>query len=314
MAIKVGTMNNLTQSQTIKENIPLFSPIVIGYIVMFFVILTWSGFSLTVRAINTSPLTTAEVALIRFLVPLILLLPFLPSRIEKIKQVRVIEFLLILLGGIPFFFFAAMGAKTAPTAYMGAILAGTVPFFVAILSWIFYRQLFSKKQVFTLSLIIGGVLVMVMGQTNSNSSDILQGVMFLFCGSLVWTGFTLGIKQAGLDAISIALILTIPSFFIMLLLTSSGLMVSNIATLNFSEALPFILIQGCGTGFIAVIGYSYAVKQLGSEKASIMGSLSPSITALLAVPIFNEPLSFAIIFGIVLTTCGVILSNLVSRK
>ena len=314
MAIKAEIMENITQLQKVEESRPLFNPIVIGYIVMIFVILTWSGFSLTVRAINSSPLTTAEVALIRFFIPLLLLLPFIPSRLEKIKKIRFTECLLILLGGIPFFFFAALGAKTAPTAYMGAILAGTVPFFVAILSWVFYRQLFSKKQVFTLSLIIGGVLVMVLGQTSSNTNDILQGVMFLFCGSLVWAGFTLGIKQSRLDAISIALILTIPSFFIMLFIILLGLMPSNMAAINFSEALPFILIQGCGTGFIAVIGYSYAVKQLGSEKASIIGSLSPSITALLAVPIFNEPLSFAIIFGIVLTTSGVILSNLISRR
>jgi drug/metabolite transporter (DMT)-like permease len=302
-------MEKVAQSQPINTGKSFLSPIVIGYIAMTAVLFIWSGFSLTVRAIGGSSLTTADVALIRFTVPLILLLPLLPSRLEKIKKIRFSDLLLILLGGLPFFFFAALGAKTAPAAYMGTILAGTPPFFVAILSWCCYRQVISKKQLFTLTLIMSGVLVMILGQSGSISRDILHGVAFLLCGSFVWAGFTLGIRRAGIDAISIAIILSIISFFVMLALITTGLMTSNFGLFSLSEALPFILIQGFGAGFIATIGYSYAVRQLGSARSSIIGSLSPGITAMLAVPIFHEPLSIAILLGISLTTLGVILSN-----
>jgi drug/metabolite transporter (DMT)-like permease len=73
--------------------------------------------------------------------------------------------------------------------------------------------------------------------------------------------------------------------------------------------MPFLLVQGVGVGIVATIGFSYAVSQLGSAKSSIIGALSPGITTLLAVPIFDEPLSIAILCGISLTITGVILSN-----
>lgn len=302
-------MENIAKSSSLESEKSFLSPMLKGYIIITIVLFIWSGFSLTVRAIGNSPLTMADVALIRFIIPILLLLPWLPSRIERIKQIRLLDLLLIMLGGLPFLFLAALGGKTAPTAYMGTILAGTPPFFVAALSWYFFRQAISKKQLATLSLIMGGVLVMLLGQPGEISGDIFLGVIFLLGGSFVWAGFTIGIRRSGVDPISIAIILSIFSFVITLALISSGLMATNFGSYGFSEALPFIIVQGFGAGFFATIGYSYAVKQLGSAKTSIIGALSPGVTALLAVPIFNEPLSVSILLGISLTTFGVILYN-----
>ena len=86
-------------------------------------------------------------------------------------------------------------------------------------------------------------------------------------------------------------------------------MPTNFGNFTFQDALPFILVQGFGVGIIATVGYSFAVAQLGSVKSSTIGSLSPGLTALLAVPIFNEPLTNLILIGITCTTAGVILTN-----
>ena len=292
-----------------KLNPFVISPLALGYITMGCVLLIWSGFSLTVRAVGASPLTIADVALIRFSVPLILLIPFIFKHIEKIKEVKMSDILFILLGGIPFLFFAFLGAKSAPTAYVGTILAGTPPFFVAILSYLFYSQKISKKRLFSLSLILIGVLAMIIGSKNNLSNSLIEGIGFLICGSIVWATYTIGLKRAGINAITVAIILSYFSFFITLGLTLSGVLDSNWGEFTVQEELPFILVQGLGVGFLATIGFSYAVNLLGSERSSIMGALSPGITALLAVPIFNEALSLSIICGIALTITGVILSN-----
>jgi len=302
-------MKNIAQIKSMDREASFLSPIVMGYMAITAVLFIWSGFSLTVRAIGESPLATADVALIRFTVPLLLLLPLLPSRIERIKKIKFFHLLLILLGGLPFFLFAAAGAKTAPTAYMGAILAGTPAFFVAILSYFFDGQLISKKRGIALLVILIGVLVMVAGQSETLSEEIVQGVLFLLGGSLVWAGYTMGLKHAGLDPISIAIIVSICSFIITLALIVTGSIATNFGSFSFQQALPFMLIQGVGVGVIATIGYSYAVNQLGSAQSSTIGALSPGLTALLAVPVFNELLSMATLLGIFLTSVGVILSN-----
>jgi drug/metabolite transporter (DMT)-like permease len=276
---------------------------------MILVLLIWSGFSLTVRFIGASPLMIADVALIRFAVPVIVLFPLLFSRFNEIKKVKINDILVILLGGIPFLFLASLGAKTAPTAYVGTILAGTPPFFVALLSYILYRRTLPLKQMFTLSLILVGVLTMVVGLENEVSQDVLKGIGFLLSASVIWATYTIGLKRAGISAITVAIILSYSSFFIMLALMFCGVVSSNWGEFSVQQALPFILIQGLGVGILATIGFSYAVAQLGSARSSVIGALSPGITALLALPIFDEPLSIAIICGITITITGVILSN-----
>jgi len=302
-------MKNIAQIKSMGRETSFLSPTVMGYMAITAVLFIWSGFSLTVRGIGGSPLATADVALIRFTVPLLLLLPLIPARIERIKKINFFHLLLILLGGLPFFLFAAAGAKTAPTAYMGAILAGTPVFFVAILAWFFDGQLISKKRGVALLVIMLGVLVMIAGQAGALSGEIVQSVLFLLGGSLLWAGYTMGLKHAGLDPISIAIIVSASSFIMMLALIITGTVTTNVGSFSFQQALPFILIQGVGVGVIATIGYSYAVNQLGPAQSSTIAALSPGLTALLAVPVFNELLSMATLLGIFLTTVGVILSN-----
>ena len=302
-------MNKLQPLQAIRVSNSTLSPLTGGYLAMLVVLLIWSGFSLTVRTISTSPLTIADVALIRFSVPLILLAPWFLKHLVIIKKVRISDFLFILLGGIPFLFLASLGAKMVPTAYVATILTGTPPFFVAMLSMVFYRQVISKKRLWMLSLILVGVLTMVAGLAEQLSTEMFTGIGFLLSASLVWSTYTLGLKRAGLSAVTVAIIVSYFSFFIMLFLVFSGTVASNWGTFSLQEAMPFLLVQGIGVGIVATIGFSYAVSQLGSAKSSIIGALSPGLTTLLAVPIFDESLSIAILCGISLTITGVILSN-----
>ena len=302
-------MNKLPPLQAGKLSYSAISPLNCGYLAMFVVLLIWSGFSLTVRTISTSPLTIADVALIRFSVPLILLSPWFFKHFTVIKKVRISDFLFILLGGIPFLFLASLGAKIVPTTYVATILTGTPPLFVAILSMVFYGNVITKKRLLMLSLILIGVLTMVVGLAEQLSAQMFTGIGFLLCASLVWSTYTLGLKRAGLSAVTVAIIVSYFSFFIMLFLVLSDTVPSNWGTFSLQEAMPFLLVQGLGVGIVATIGFSYAVSQLGSAQSSIIGSLSPGLTTLLAVPIFDEPLSIAIFCGISLTITGVILSN-----
>ncbi|WP_413699547.1 EamA family transporter [Psychromonas sp. KJ10-10] len=141
------------------------------------------------------------------------------------------------------------------------------------------------------------------------AGDLFHGVCFLLSASLVWATYTIGLKRARLDAITVAIILSYGSFLLILVLMLSGAVESHFGNFSIQQALPFILVQGVGVGILATIGFTYAVAQLGSAQASIIGAISPGLTALLAIPIFNETLSVAILCGIGITIVGVILSN-----
>ena len=295
---------------TVPSEKPRFlSPLAKGYLVMLMVLLIWSGLALTVRGISMSPLQFIDVALIRFAVPVILFAPFISAHYAEIKRARVSDLLFILLGGIPFLLFAALGAETAPTAYVGTILAGTPPLFVAVLSFVVYRKSLPIKRALALSLILMGVVVMVVGRSDVMSANIHHGVLYLLSAAIVWAFYTMGLIRADLSAISVAIILSYSSFLIVLTLLLLGVFPTSLGSFSWQDALPFILVQGLGIGVLATLGFSYAVQRLGSAKSSVIGSISPSVTALLAVPIFGESLTVAIVGGILLTIAGVILSN-----
>lgn len=187
---------------------PVLPPLMMGYIVMTVVLMIWSGFALSIRAIASSELTTADVALLRFWVPTLLLLPFIPSRIHRIRNTRLSGLPVILLGGLPFFIFAALGAQTIPTAYVGNILAGMQPLFVSILLYLVYRQVISKNKLMPLALILMGALIMILAQPTTISPEMLEGFLWLISGGIIWAAYTIGLQRSALDPISIGFIIS----------------------------------------------------------------------------------------------------------
>lgn len=302
-------MQTIQDSRVYRAGAHFMSPLVLGYIAMSIVLFIWSGFSLTIRSIDSSALTIADVALIRFLVPSIVLLPWAFSHFKTLQKVTLLDILFILLGGIPFMFLAALGAKTVPTAYVGIILAGTPIFFVAIISVLFFAEVISKKRLFTLSFILVGIVIMIVWESQYFSFEMLIGLSCLFAASIIWALYAIGLKKIALKPISMTIILSYLSVFIMFFAIWSDIVPSNLGHFSLQQALPFIVIQGVGIGVVSTLCFSYAVRQLGVARSAILGSLSPAVTALLAVPILGESLSIFIWIGVSLTVIGVVLSN-----
>lgn len=290
-------------------NASLKSFLIKGYMPMVIVLLIWSGFSLTARAIGSSALTIADVALIRFAVPAILLTPFIRSHFNEIKNMSLRDVPFLLLGGIPFLFLASLGAHSVPTAYVGAIIASTPVLFVAILTFFIYGKTMTFKSMLSLFVILLGVFIMLLGQPSRISHEMIQGMDFLFGASFVWASYCLGIKRAGLSSIAVAMVVSYVSLFIMLVLMLSGVVATNWGTFTLDEAFPFILVQGVGVGFLATICFSYSIAQLGAVRTSVLGSISPGITAILALVIFGESLTVLMGLGIAITIYGVITSH-----
>lgn len=136
-----------------------------------------------------------------------------------------------------------------------------------------------------------------------------EGILYLLAASLSWASYSMGLKRAGLKPMTVTIILSDMSFFILLGIVFLGFAPSNLGSFSMEESLPFILVQGVGVGVLATILFSYAISQLGSFRPAIIGALSSGLTALLAFFIFDEPLTITIVVGIALTVTGVILSH-----
>jgi drug/metabolite transporter (DMT)-like permease len=291
----------------------VLNPKTSGDLAMYGVVIIWAGFALTLRAIGASPLARADVALLRFSVPAVLLLPFLPSRLARMKRLRAPDVIMVLLGGMPFFFVASEGARTTSAAHVGALIAGTAPLSVAIIGRLLERRAIPRRQWLSLSLIIAGALGMVAARSGDRIAGALPGIGLLGAASLLWGTYTIGIRRTGLDAIGNALVLAIGSLVMVVILMLAGIEPSRIGSFSFAEALPFILVQGFGVGLLATLGYAFAISRLGSTRSATIGSLAPPLAAILAVPILGESLGAATAASIAVITTGVILASRAAR-
>lgn len=282
----------------------------IGYAAMVLTVLIWAGFALSIRAIGASPLAPADVALIRFGLPTVLLLPFLPSRWPMLRRVKPLSALMVLVGGgVPFFFMASAGGKVTSAAHVAALIAGTTPLSVALLAYAVDGQRIGAARARAIAIILAGVALLLVSQSHGSHGAFVGGAALLLLASLLWGSYTLGLRRAGLDAIGCALLLSVPSFLLLVLLLSLGVVESHVGHFSLANAAPFLLAQGLGVGVISSVSYALAIRHLDTPRCSAIGSLAPALACLGAVPLLGESLTLSVACGIAVITVGVILAN-----
>ena len=279
----------------------------VGYLAIAVTVLVWAGFALSTRAASGAQLTFGDVALIRSGIPALFFLPFLPKRIAVLRQLPARRWLMIAAGaGLPFFWLAAMGGAQTSATHVGALIAGTTPVSVAVLTWVIYRQ--RPAVMLPLGIILVGVAALI-GASGNLAAGSLTGVALLLSASLFWGCYTLGLRGSGLDPIGCALVLALPSTLVLLPLLATGVLPSNLTQVRLAEAMPFILAQGVGVGLVSSLTYAIAIARLGVAKCAAIGSLAPAIAAVLAVPLLHEALTLGTILAVLIICAGVMLAN-----
>lgn len=279
----------------------------VGYLAIAVTVLVWAGFALSTRAASGAQLTFGDVALIRSGIPALFFLPFLPKRIAVLRRLPAHRWLMIAAGaGLPFFWLAAMGGAQTSATHVGALIAGTTPVSVAVLTWVIYRQ--RPAVLLPLGIILVGVAALI-GASGNLAAGSLTGVALLLSASLLWGCYTLGLRGSGLDPIGCALVLALPTTLVLLPLLATGVLPSNLTQVRLAEAMPFILAQGVGVGLVSSLTYAIAIARLGVAKCAAIGSLAPAIAAVLAVPLLHEALTFGTILAVLIICAGVMLAN-----
>jgi drug/metabolite transporter (DMT)-like permease len=275
----------------------------------------WASFALSLRAAGSSRLETADVALLRFCVPTLLLLPLLPSRWRAlISAPRRAVGALLLGGGVPFFFLAADGGTHTSAAALGTLVPGLVPTFVALGRGL--RILpdgpvaGTRASTGALGMVLAGVVLLVLPDLVGGNREGQLGAGMLIVASGLWAAYTLTLESIGLDPPACALLLCLPSALVVATLVAAGAVPSALGHVGMAEVLPFLLVQGIGVGFLAAITYPLAVQGLGAPRAALLGTASPVLVAVLAVPLLGEKLGPLPMAGVALVTAGVVWNQL----
>lgn len=278
----------------------------LGWAALALTLCIWAGFFVSLRAGARAALPPAELALIRFGPAGLLFLPVLWRARQRLLALPWRLTLSIVAGaGLPYFLIAGWGMRFAPVADGATLIPGTLPLFTALLGAALHgRQALARWP--ALLCIAAGVATML--ALHAGEGDRAQGYAFFLLGSLMWSAYTLALREARLAPLEAAALISCLSLgllapWLLWQLAQAPLQLWQLSPAQLGLQLG---LQGLGVGLISTLSYSVAVARLGAQRSATAGALTPVLAALLALPLFGERPEVASLLGMGLIVAGVL--------
>jgi drug/metabolite transporter (DMT)-like permease len=240
------------------------------------------GWQVATRLSTTTVLGPVELALLRYAIPAVLLLPIAWRTWFWPRGVPWAVWLCMFCGaGLPFGMVAMAGTRFAPAAHMGVLMAGASPLMAALLSWLLWRERADRRRAAGLALMAVGVLLLGGASLADWRAATWHGdALFLLAASL-WAGYTLSFRRSGLSPWQAAALINLWSALALMLwlalrdATGTPLFAhANAAALGWQA-----LWQGVLAGVLGLWTYSVAIQRLGAAPAAAFGALAPVVSA-----------------------------------
>lgn len=260
------------------------------------------------HAVSTS-LDPLSLALLRYCIPTIFLLPIvfkvglLPAKVS-----RATLFFLIAGGGLPFVLIGLTGAKLAPVAHMGVLLAAVMPVFTAGLAWVLYKDAIATSRILGFGLIACGVGILGQSALSTLAYTTLAGDALFLLAAALWAAYSIAFRTSGLSpwqGVAVvnawSALLVVPLY---LLLGSNALL-----TASLNDILLQVAMQGIVAGLLGLVVYSIAIKHLGASSAAAFAALVPVLSAIGGATVLGESLSAPTVIAAALSATGVLLAS-----
>lgn len=283
---------NLAQRFFQRLSVPLQ-----GYLLVFFTMCIWGGFSLFSRVNIHWQVAVWDVIAMRFAFAAMILMPILwyKKQWHFLWQRR--AFVLAMIGGVGYSCLVYTAFSLAPVVHGAVFLNGMIPVATALLLWLCFKvrpDVHTKIAlviiIITLMLMIGMILA---GAYHFNVGD----VIFITC-AFCWASFSILLKewqftawQTMCSSVIWSALVYLPIYAVFIGFSSPNASVHHLAIQGVFHSV-FVMI-------VATLTYAMAVARLGAFQAGGLSSLAPFLSALLAVPLLNEPLNAVMILGLI---------------
>ncbi|MCJ8337470.1 MAG: DMT family transporter [Pseudomonadales bacterium] len=281
-----------------------------GVLALVATLVIWSSYFVALRSGAQSPLTSFDMALLRFVLPALLLLPIIYRSRVKIAQVKKRYLLGIMVGaGLPFYLLSVIASGNVQAVIGSLLVPGVAPVFVTIIAVLFYRQRLAKRKLLGLSAVLLGIVILMAQSDSAATNSALLGSTLYIVAAACWAVYTVSVKLAKLSGIETAAILNISAASVLLLVAPLGILQTNISAVPWQQILPQLVVMGGFCGLVAVITYGHAINKLGAELSACWGALTPVLVAILAFSILNEALDITTVVAMLVITAGVVCAN-----
>ncbi len=269
-----------------------------GYLFVCITMCIWGGFTILSRLNLHWHVSAWDLVAMRFAIAFIILMPVLVYKKDLAFLWHPRPIILALTGGLAYCLTVYTAFLHAPAAHAAIFLNGCIPLCTAVAAYLLFKQPFDKHTWLSLSIMLSALALMSYLMLHEQASAFGIGDILFFLSAVWWGIFTVLLKQWKLSAwhsmASVAIwsaIIYLPVYVLFV-------------PKHFQQAEPVhLLIQGVFHGvlvvIIATLTYVAAIERLGAFKTGSIVTLAPFIAAVIAVPLLNEPLSLAIMCGLV---------------
>ena len=269
-----------------------------GYLFVCITMCIWGGFTILSRLNLHWHVSAWDLVAMRFAIAFIILMPVLVYNKDLAFLWHPRPIILALTGGLAYCLTVYTAFLHAPAAHAAIFLNGCIPLCTAVAAYLLFKQPFDKHTWLSLSIMLSALALMSYLMLHEQASAFGLGDILFFLSAVWWGIFTVLLKQWKLSAwhsmASVAIwsaLIYLPIYILFI-------------PKHFQQAEPVhLLIQGVFHGvlvvIIATLTYVAAIERLGAFKTGSIVTLAPFIAAVIAVPLLNEPLSPAIMCGLV---------------
>lgn len=289
---------------------PDFRPsLTIGIAATLFAVAAGTGWQLLNRAGAIGGLGPLDLALFRYCIPALLLLPLLMREgLFPPGKSRVQMLVMVIGGGLPFGLLMMAGAQFAPAAHMGAIAPGATPVMVALLAALVLGERISRMRIVGFAIIIAGVALIMRQAFEATWPGAWRGDLLFLAAALLWAFYTIAVRQLGLSPWHMV---AISSFWSGIAAAALWLAFGNHSL--FALPLPTLALQiiwqGVIAGFLAMVAFGIAVKHLGATNTALSAALLPASVALGGFVLLGEAIEPIAMIGIALISVGIVAAS-----
>lgn len=185
----------------------------------------------------------------------------------------------------------------------------TYPIMVAILSWFFFKEKITIKVFSSLLVSYIGVSFLFFNESpsgiGSNEAQTTVGTLLVALAALSFATYVI-FSKAYIALLGSLIFTSVAMSSSLLFILIQFFATHELADLNVSPRLwGLSLLLAIFSTLIPSFFTSEAINRIGATRTSIMGTLGPVITIILAVNILGEPFGWAQIVGLLLVLLGV---------
>ena len=267
----------------------------------------WGWWMSATRVAATTGVAPIDVALLRYSIPAIMLIPIWLPTLRKLRVAPRWAIIAMLGWGAPFLWLVTASLQESKVIYMATIVPCTMPIFAVLAEKVFFKNRPTDNQLVGFALIALATLLVLINALGNSSGLTLYSIGLMLLAAAGWAAYVVAFRHTGLTAAEgAAWVCTASTALILAIKLTTG---SPILQLTREQFIFHASAQGFLSGFVAVILYTMAIERLGSAKAASFSVLMPVLGAGFAWLWLGEAISGFNMLVLTLGTAGVAVVN-----